>query len=363
MAAPSWQDLRDIFGAEALARRPKSNLNPGTRYDMIASGAAAIGDLLVGYFDRRFRASYVDGAEGDDLTVLADDHYSITRIPAVKATGSVTFNRAAPGAGTYSIPTGAVLATGRDAAGNELRYVTTAPAAWGAGVGGDVTVAAQAENAGGAANVPDETIARILTAQTEQVTVTNALAIAGGSEAETDDALRQRIRAYAATIQRGTKEALEYGARQVPECRTATATEDSTGRVTVYVTDADGNSDPTLVSAVTAELENWRAVGSYVTVVGGALLSVDVQVTLTVRPGANAAQLASAVQAVVVARMSKLAIGETVYRTAISQAVHNVDRGILEADVLVRTGSDPYAAINIAPYPNQIPRAGAVTVV
>jgi uncharacterized phage protein gp47/JayE len=349
--------------AEALARRPGSYIEPYSRYDMVFAGAGAIGDLIVGFFANRFKATYVDGAEGDDLTILAEDHFSIVRLPATRATGQVTFTRGSPGGGTYSIASGSVVATQKDAAGREVRFVTTAPAAWGAGVGGDITVTAEAEDAGTVGNVGVGKITRIITAQTETITVTNSGLFVGGSASETDPELRTRIREYHRTLRRGTFAALEYGAKLVSGCKNATAVEDSTGRVTVYITDADGASNGTLVSAVAAELENWRACGALVTVVGGALLSVDINVTLTLRAGANVAQLLTAVQAAVQTRLSLMRIGETVYRTAISQAIRNIDQlNIVEAHVTMRTGSNPYAQVDIAPAANQIPRAGSISV-
>lgn len=362
MAAPSFQDVYLAARAEALARRPSARIEPGTRYDMIMAGIAAAVDLLIGFDADRIKATYVDGAVGADLTILADDHFGITRFAAVKATGQVTFTRPSPTVSTYSIPAGSVVATERDAQGNEVRFVTTAPANWASLVGGTQTVAAEAEVAGVAGNVAANTITRVITFQSETITVNNALVFVGGSAQETDAALRERIRGFSQTIRRGTFAALEYGALQVAGVAKATAVEDSTGRATVYVTDEDGNSNPTMVAAVTTELLTWRACGALVAVIGGTLLPVDVNVTLTVRAGANVAQLLTSVQAAIETRMDQLEIGETVYRTAIVQAIRNVDVNIVEANVTMRTGVNPFASVDIAPSASQIPRAGSVSV-
>lgn len=374
--APSWQDLYDAGRAEALIRRPKARIERGTRYDMIVGAAAAVADRVIGYAADRFKATYVDGAKGTDLTVLADDHYGIERFAAVPASGNVTFTRLAPTGVSVTIPTGTKLATARNAQGVEIRFATSAPAAWGSGVGGTVTVNVQAQIAGVAGNVAAASITRILDPLPESFSVTNAALLAGGAEVETDDALRARVRGFSTTIRRGTFAALEFGAKEVPGVANATAVEDVTGAATVYVADASGGStgtpqdvvvglspDGSMTRTVAIELMNWRAVGAKVGVVGGALLTVDVAVQLTLRAGANAAALLTSIQSAIAARMAQLGIGETVYRSAIATTIRNVDSlNIVEAVVTLRTGADPFLPIDIAPAGHEIARAGATTV-
>jgi hypothetical protein len=66
----------------------------------------------------------------------------------------------------------------------------------------------------------------------------------------------------------------------------------------------------------------------------------------------------------IAAEVGRLKIGETLYRTSVSKAVKNVNpAAIVEAEVTMRVGADPYAAVDIAPATgNQILRAGAVSV-
>ena len=364
MAAPTAQDLYDIGLSEALMRRPSMAFRPGDVSDMVLWGAAVIGDRLVGYTADRFKATYVDGARQADLTTLADDHWSIVRLDAAKASGTLTFTRPGTPGSVFNLATGTVVATQRDALGNEVRYATLAPLSWGSGVGGSQNVSAEAETGGRAGNVAAATITRVVTTLTEAITVTNAAAFTGGSAEETDAELRERIRLFPATIRRGTLAALEYGALQVAAVKRSRAVEDSTGAVNLYVTDIDGNSTAAMVAAVVVEIEEWRAAGSLVTIVGGLLLEVDVQVALTVRSGVAVASLLANVTQAVESRMTKYTIGEVVYRSAIQAAIRNVDPyNILEATVTMRTGANPYAAVDIAPEADEIPRAGAIAVV
>lgn len=377
MAAPTFQELYDLGRAEALARRPSMAFKPGDVSDMVLGGAAAIGDRLVGYAAERFKATYVDGARQADLTTLADDHWSIQRQDAAQSAGTVRFTRSLS-AGVLSIATGTVVATSRDALGNEIRFVTTAPLSWANLETGSKSAAAQAEDGGVAGNVAAAAITRLVTTLTEGgVTVTNLAAFTGGAAEESDDELRARIRAFPATIRRATIPALEYGAMQVAGVKRATAVEDVTGLVTVYVTDAEGAStgsplvvdagiadDGSMTAKVAIELQNWRAAGAVVSVVGGVLLEVDMVITLTVRAGVDIAAIQTKAQEAAEARAALLQIGETIYRSAIQAAVRNVDPvNILEVGLTMRTGADPYTDVfGIAPDTNEIIRAGSVTV-
>lgn len=376
MAAPSFQDLYDAGLAEALARRPTIAFQEGDVSDMFLAGAAAIGDLLIGYTAERIRATYVDGAQGDDLTLLADDHWNIQRQEASKASGTLKFTRIGS-SGTFTIPIGTKVATARDALGVEVRYLTTTAVSWADTETSYKYAQAEAEVAGVAGNVDDDLIVRILDTLTEDATVNNDDAFAGGGPEESDADLRERIRQFPSTLRRGTLAALEYGAKQVSGVARATADQEDSGIVTVYVSDIDGGSsgstvavdpdvadDSTMTHDVAIELLNWAAAGALVYVSGGELLEVDINVTLTLKAGANVAELTANVSAAIEATVKTLQIGDTLYMSKVQTAARNVDTSyIVEAAVTMRTGINAYAAVNIAPdTANQILRAGSISI-
>lgn len=374
-AAPTFQDLYDLGKTEAILRRPDLAVKDGDISDMLLSGAAAMGDRVVGYAAERFNATYVDGARGADLTTLADDHWGIQRLAATKATGFVRFLRLGTTGSAISFPIGTVVATTRDEQGNETRFVTTQAASWPGFTNGFRTVTAEAEVAGPAGNVPGGVISRIVTPATPAdasiLTVDNtSFQFAGGTDEETDEDLRARVRAYPATLRRGTLDALEFGAKTVGGVGRASAVEDTTGLVTVYVTDLAGNStggivtssatvtdDGTMTHDVAIELQNWRAAGSLVTVTGGILQTVPITVTLTVRAGTDITTLTAAIQAAITSAVNKLKIGETLYKSLIASAARSVDPdNVVECDVTA-------PATNTAPTtPGYIIRAGVITV-
>jgi uncharacterized phage protein gp47/JayE len=358
VAAPSFQDLFDLGKAEAQNRRPELSFNEGDISEMVVVAATAMADAVIGYAARRFRATYLDGASGDDLTALADDHFNVQREPAVKSSGTETFTRPSAAAGAGTIPAGTVIATTKDAFGNEVRFVVRADIVVGVSaltVSGTV----DAELAGVLGNVAAAAVNRVVSALFDTTfTCTNAAQMAGGADEESDDSLRDRVRTVPLTYRRATLAALEYGAKTVAGVATSTAAEDGTGLVTLYVADSSGGSNPTMTANVTTEIENWRAAGVSVNVVGATLDTLVIALMLTVRLGVDIPSLVVNIKAAIVARLNKLKVGESCSPTLIKQAAMNVDPdGIL--DVTVTTPS-----VTVVPTSGHVIRtnAGSITV-
>lgn len=372
MPAPTFQDLYNTGKAEAILRRPSLKVAEGDVSDMLLAGGAAMADRAVGYSAERFDALYLDGARGTDLTKLADDHYGVQRVDAVKSVGTVTITRTGADGTAVNYPIGTIVASERDALGKEVRFLTTATASWTGSENAAKTVATQAETAGRAGNLASGKVTRIISASPGHgaYSITASSAAVGGAEAESDEALRERCRGINATREKGTFDALEVGALEVSIVKRATAVEDATGLVTVYVTDVDGGStgtthtvsealvdDGTMTMKVAIELLDWKAAGALVNVSGGALQTVDITVQLTVRLGVDVAALIADVQDAIDAAVSRLQIGETLYKSYIQAAARLVDPdNILEISVtLPLTDTAPSTAGSII-------RAGTISV-
>lgn len=359
---PSFQDYFDIGVAEAELDRPDLSFDTGDISEMEVAAAAAIADHQTGYLIDRLRATFLDTAEGDDLTTLADDHWGVTRNAAVAATGAVQFSRATDSAGAGSIPEGTEVATAADATGTDVRYVTDDAVTVGASALGPFSVGITASLTGTGGNVAADTIIRITTTGLfdSSFTVTNSSPTAGGTAEEADVDLRERVRGFPATVRRGTLAALEYGAKTVAGVSQATAIEDGFGNVTIYVTDVDGNSSGAMEDAVELELENWRAAGIVTNVSGGSLYDdgnggghTNITVALVVRAGVDTQAIASAVKSAIAGAVNKLKIGDTLYTSNIQAAARSVDPdNILEVTVTL-------PAVSIAPAANEIIRTTA----
>lgn len=355
-AAPTLQDYFTAGKAEATTLRSDLTFDDGDISEFYMFAAAAMADHLTGYFAGRIRATFLDGATGDDLTTLADDHWNIQRNVAVAATGVLTFTRPNTSGGSGTIPAGTTVQTQADPTGVVQQFTTDINLVFGA-LDLVKTVNATAVVAGVDGDVAASTITTIVPNLFDSsITVSNAARFAGGADEESDDSLRNRVRQFPTTLRRGTLAALEYGATTVAGVAVAVADDsDDTGIVSLYVSDASGSSSPTMVSNVQTEIVNWRAAGVIVNVIGASLVTQNVQVHLTVRAGVNTDALVSLVQSAVTARLAKLKIGEVCSQAAIQQAVLNVDSNIINCTVVL-----PVA--DVQPAGNQIIRAGSVTV-
>jgi uncharacterized phage protein gp47/JayE len=357
MAAPTLQELYDIFKAEAQLRRPDLTYQVGDISEMMSFGSAAVGDRIIGHAAELVRDTFIDGATGDALTTLVDDHGNIQRNSGSFATGTVTFTRSVTAA-AVTIDAGTHVATSKTAAQNEVQFTTDSDLTLGIGVAsGSVTVTAV--DIGTAFNVAATLVNRIIDPLDEDgFTVSNAAVTAGGSAQETDEALRERFRnSLVARGGPGTLQGLETGALSVSGVAFATAVEDATGLVFIYVTDASGGSTAPMVANVTSELEsNWAAAGAAWSVVGGALSTQPITLSVTARVGVDTNALTDQIKDAVTARCAKLKIGETLYRSMIRSAVMAVDpNNIQEVTVTV-------PATDVAPSANNVIRAGVVTV-
>lgn len=332
MPAPTFQDLFDIGRAQAILKRPDLTVLPGDVSEMEIAAGAAMADRVVGYDAGQVAATFLDGASGDALTELADDHWNIQRQEASQAVGQVTFT-ASSGPVSGTIPAGTRVRTGPDAAGEFQEFTTDVDLVFAAET--TKSVAATAVTGGQDGNVAAAAIDRIADTLFDTFTVTNAAAFVGGNPEESDEDLRERVREQNKTLRRATKAALEFGARQVSQVATATVVEDlATGIVTVYVSDSEGNSNATMAAAVETELEQWRAAGVNVTVVGATLVTQAIDFSLVVRTGVDATALVDRVRQAIVSAVNRLRIGETFYRSLAQSAGRNVDpEGILQVTI------------------------------
>ena len=356
MATPSFDDIYNLGKAEMILRRPELVVNEGDVTDFLLAAAAAMADKNLQFAAELFRKTFVDTADGADLTTLADDHFSIVRKAGTAALVPVTFTRATSAtAGT--IPAGTEVATGQDASGNDVRFTTVADLPF---IIGETikSVNANCTKTGPQGNVKQGTITRILVSLFDTFSVANNSVAAGGNEEESDEELRERIRNRPNTFRRGTLSALEFGALQVVSVRIAVATENLlSGLVRVYVSDENGSSNLQMVSDVIIELENWRAAGINVNVTGGKIKTQNVTVVLTIdtASGSSVGILTQPVIDAITERVNQLRIGETLYLSLICQAVMNVDKSILSVSVTTPTA-------NVVPLPEELIRVGTVTV-
>lgn len=208
----------------------------------------------------------------------------LTRLPAAKAAGTLRFSVETAPMSDLTIPAGTVCMTE-----DEVRFQTTAAAVLAAGT---LSADAPAEALEGGANGNAAAGAiRLLTACPLAITgCTNPAAFSGGSDAEDDETLRQRIMESYQRLPNGAnaawyeQTAMNYGgvaaARAVGRAR-------GTGTVDVYVATEQGVPGAELLAGLEAELQEKREIAVDVEVKAPTVQSVNV--TVAVAPEAGAA--------------------------------------------------------------------------
>lgn len=354
--APSFQELFDLGRAEAALRRPDLTFDEGDISEMILAGETAMADHTAAYAAARFKATTVDGATGDDLRALADDHWKLQADEATFARGTAHLERSNAAAGAGTILAGAIVATARDSQGVDVRFALDAAAVFGAtDLEKDVTVTAVV--AGPAGNIAAGALSRFIETPFDPIIeVSNVAVFAGGNDAQDDVSLREDIRHFPDALRRATLQAIETGAKTVEGVAVAIAVDElvggvETGITNLYVADADGNGTDVMVSSVRAIMKAWKAHGSILNIIKGAREAAPIEIELTLAAGLaddTVAALLDRIRAAIIAEVNKLRTGEKLYHARIIAAVRNTDPAAIE-DVTVSSpanGALPTQAYN-----------------
>lgn len=349
---PTFADLYAYGKTVALLRSGKLNeasFSPGYMLDVLLGLDAAVAEEVARFALELHRRTFVRTASAEALDELAADHFGLTRYPGTAAVGKVKFQRANAGFGPLFIEIGTRVATA-----DGLVFETTDPTVL---TGLSVVVDVRAQVTGTVGNVAAGAITEVVESLADPtVSVTNSSApanerLAGGAEPETDEEFRARIRAFLATLRRGTSAALAFGAT-VAGVKQATV-DDTVYPPTVYIADAGGSANATLRDLVAAELVNWRAAGVQVNVLAAQPVEQAVSLTLTFEAGVDTSAARDRAIAAVVAAVNSLRIGQPLYRASLIAAAKVA--GVLNVVV-----TDPVG--DVVPTKEQLIRTSAALV-
>jgi uncharacterized phage protein gp47/JayE len=218
-----------------------------------------------------------------------------------------------------------------------------------------------ADTAGAAGNVAAGTVTKINTSIAGIQTVTNEAAITGGADEETDDARKKRFTEFVSGLARGTKGAIQFGAKQVANVVSAVCIDNADdmainpGFATLYVADASGGADASLLAAVATEIENWRPAGLALTIAAPAIVTVPITATLALAAGYDPTTIKNTVAQNLTDFVVALKMGDDVYTSKLIQTI--IDSN--PTAILYVTLSLPAADTAISA--GQIARPGAIT--
>lgn len=350
---PTRADYVDIGADEVLQRssvRPVGRrlsfeevFTEGSDINIILASASAMSEEVTRQLSVRIGALFLDSATGEDLDRLVADRFSptIVRKSASPAVGTVDFFRV-----SGPLPGLAIAAGTRLLSTSGKTFETTALATLGAGSTGPVSAPVRALEAGLGGNVAAGTLTAFVTPIDADLQVVNPAPMAGGDDTESDASLRARARDFYRTARRGTLAAIEFGARTVPGVRQATAVEeldvngDQTGRVFVFIADANGQANAALAAAVVTALLEYRAAGIIVDVIGAVPLFVPIQYRLQFQAQVDSTQAFAQVRAATVSQVNALAPQATLQISLLYSIARSVPGVIVPEDAIVIPAGD-----------------------
>ena len=277
---------------------------------------------------------------GSDVDSFGAD-FGMTRLTAIAAQGSVTFSRYTPTMATF-IPIGTTITTSDST--TQFSVVTDITnAAWSAsqngyllGVGvASVSVPVTATVAGSAGNVLPGTISLITSALPGVDTITNALALTIGLDAETDAAFRLRFQGFINSRTRATVQAVSYATTSIQQGVNCTVQENTDsngnyrpGKFLVTVDDGSGSPSATLLSSIQTAVDVVRPVGSIFAVNAPTIMPADISLALTIVQGSNRATAIAAVNAAIATFVNNLPVGGSLPYTRLAQLAYGASPAV-----------------------------------
>lgn len=356
--------------AQAEAASRSLDFSRGSVFRALAEAYGSIGLWLQGLILRLLANTRAATSQGVDLdTWMAD--YEVARAEPSAARGEVTFSRFTPGLPAL-IPFGTQVKTA-DAAWTYIVIDGSADAATDPVQQGyvlpagqvSITVPVEATLTGAGGNAAPNTVTLLSSAVPFVDTVTNANAMVGGTEAESDETLRATFRTYIGSLPRAVRAAIDYAISRVqaglswsilegqrPDGSVAGAT------FTVVVDDGTGDPPLDLITRVAAAVEEYRGLGISYAVVGPVLKVANVTMAITTLPDADHATVVGTVQTALVNYINAVPLGSGLSYTRLSQVAYQASPQIDNiTSVLLNNG-----LADIPASPRQAVRAGVIAV-
>ncbi len=289
-------------------------------------------------------------SSGPDLdTWMAD--FSLVRLPAVAASGAVTFARFTPVTAAL-VPVGTTVRTA-DATQSFAVTIDTTNPAWNAAQNGYILAAGVASLAvpvsavvpGSAGNIQAGAVTLIAAAIPGVDTVANAAAFQGGLDAESDAALRTRFQNFLASRSRATPVAIGYAVASIQQGLQYTIQENVApdgsqrmGGFVVTVDDGSGNPPAALLATAYAAVDAVRPIGSTFTVQPPTIVPAAISLAITTAAGVVHGTIAAAAQAAITGYVNALPIGSPLTVTRLAQLAYSASTAVINVTAIVLNG-------------------------
>lgn len=330
------------------------DLSVGSILRSILEANASIGLWFQWLIVQTLRMTRAATSNGSDLDSWMAD-FMLLRQPATPARGLATFSRLLTTL-PLTIPVGTVVKT----ASGGIPFLVdtdTTSATWNASINGYIVPAGissvdlpiVAQNAGSFGNVIAGAITVVATAVPGLDFVSNASALSGGADAESDNRFRERFQAYINSRSRATADAVAYALTSLQQSirfvqfeNTDTSGAFLPGHFLVVVDDGSGQPSAALLSNAYAAIDNVRPIGSIFSVQPPIVVPVSIAISLA--PGGaplSSGTLTQVAQAVT-NYVGRLSIGPTLSMTRIVEIAYRAGQfsNNIESVTMNGTASD-----------------------
>ncbi len=346
------------------------DLTVGSTLRAVLEANASIGLWMQWLILQMLRTTRAASSNGADLDSWMAD-LTLTRLPAVAATGIVAFSRFTPGM-TALIPAGALV---RTADGTQTFSVSadTAHASWSVSGNGYVVAAGLvaldvpviAQTPGSAGNVQAGTISLLASALPGIDAVSNANGFQNGLDAELDDAFRSRFRNFIASRSRATPLAVGYAISSIQQGLNYDIQENADpsgqslmGSFVVTVDDGSGSPSTALLSTVQTAIDAVRPVGSVFSVQAPTVVTANISLNITVPAGTTKAPILALVGNAIGAYIDSLPIGVVLPLTRLAQIAYSASPAVINVGAVMANGSTSDIAVGAT----EVVKAGMIAV-
>lgn len=298
------------------------------------------------------RQVFVQTSTGEHLELHAETR-GISRKNALAAEGTLRFWRETPAQSDIAIAQGVLCATRPEP---QLQFETTGTAVLPAGAK-SVDVPARAVEPGVSGNVAPGSVCLMVTPAPGISGVGNPEGFSGGVDAESDDALRERLLRSFSSISNGTNSAFYYDlAMQHEGVASANVLPRHRGRGTVDVVVACRNpaDEAGIVAALQADMQARKEINVDVQVYGAVRDRTAVSVEVSVEDGYDADAVLAACGDCVADYIGGLGVGGALLLAKLGGALLGVD-GVYNYRILA-------PAADAVPVSSHVVEAGNVTV-
>jgi len=326
------------------------DLSIGSILRSIVESSSAVAMWLQGMILQLLAITRATTSTGSDLDSWVAD-YGITRLPANRATGRVTFSRFTA-TNQATIPVGALV----QSSDGSQQYAVTADTTninfyQGSGLyillAGvqSITIPVQAVIAGFSANAAIGGINTVAQSIPGVDAVTNSAAIENGSDAESDADLRARFIAYIASLSKATKQSVGYAASSLQIGLSYVLVEnqqlDGTPKLGYFylvVDDGTGYPSSSLLSSVYNSVDAVRPITSTFGIFAPTVLMADVSLVITIDPAYNNSATIDIVSLAIKDYVNSLGLGVSLANTRLVQVAYGASSGVINVSQIAING-------------------------